>query len=255
MPESHEEGNPFDRIAHRRWASDRLTETFAKAYKLAKAVNPEMKLVGPTHGSNATSADMEAWAPYFDIMGGQVGGGATDCLFHWVKPGANTKLYVDLTEKPIWMMVHLAKEHAKVRDPEYIREMYSQVFRNGGQGLWLMGTEWFERELGDATFAEPAKWRAMLELSKTISAMRLPKLPEADCAILFSSNSTYTTQWGGFGYQNDQILNAYTVVGPCLRSWPKFITDRQIVRGDRNLSDYKVLYVPYSTYQSSALLV
>jgi len=132
-----------------------------------------MKLAGPTHGSNATSADMEGWAPYFDILGGQCAGGSTNCLFDWVRVGANTKLYVDLTEKPIWMMVHLSKDHAKVRDPEYIREMYSQVFRNGGQGLWLMSTEFFERELGDAMFAEPAKWRAMLEL---ITGLRHPVL-------------------------------------------------------------------------------
>ena len=254
MPESVPDGDPFDRIAQRRWASDKLTETFARAYKAAKAVNPQMRLVGPTHGSNATSADMEAWAPYFDILGGQCGGGGSNCMHDWVRPGANTKLYVDLTGKPIWMMVHLAKHHAKERDPEYIREMYSQVFRNGGQGLWLMSREFFVRALEDAMFAEPAKWRAMLELSKTIRAMRLPRLPEPDCAILFSSESTYTTTYGGLSYHNDQVISAYTVVGPCLRSWPQFVTDRQIMRGDRDLSAYKVLYIPYSAYQSTSLL-
>jgi len=254
MPESLEDSDPFKRIAYRRWASDKLTETFAKAYRAAKAVNPEMKLVGPTHGSNATSADMAAWAPYFDIMGGQCSGGSTDCLFDWVRVGANTKLYVDVTEKPIWMMVHLAKDHADVRDPEYIREMYSQVFRNGGQGLWLMSKEFFERELEDAMFCEPAKWRAVLELVKVIRTMRLPRLPEPDCAILFSCDSTNTTIYGGLSYHNDQIVSAYTVVGPCLRSWPKFVTDRQIERGDRDLGDYKVLYVPYAAYQAPPLL-
>ncbi|HCN09204.1 MAG TPA: hypothetical protein DIT01_14855 [Lentisphaeria bacterium] len=254
MPETHQDGDPFRRIAHRRWASDKLTEAFAKAYKAAKAVNPDMKLLGPTHGSNATSADMEAWAPYFDILGGQVSGGSSPALLDWVRPGCNTKLYADLTGKPIWMMVHLSKDHAKVTDPEFIREMYSQVFRSGGQGLWLMNTEFFERELEDARFAEPAKWRAVLELSQMISKMKLPKLPEPDCAILYASDSTNTTLYGGFSYHNHQDVNAYAVVGPCLRSWPQFVTDRQIDRGDRDLGDYKILYIPYAPYQRAEVL-
>ena len=254
MPETHGGGGPFERIAHRRWASDKLTETFAKAYKAAKSVNPDMKLIGPTHGSNATSADIEAWAPYFDILGGQVVGGRSNTLLDWVRPGANTKLYVDLTGKPIWMMVHLSKGHATQRHPEYIREMYSQVFRNGGQGLWLMNSEFSERELEDAAFAEPAKWRAMLELSQTIRKMKLPRLPEPDCAILFASDSTYTTSYGGLSYHYHQDINAYATLGPALRSWPQFVSDRQIDRGDRNLADYKVLYIPYAAYQRASVL-
>ena len=254
MPETHEGGGPFERIAHRRWASDKLTDAFARAYKAAKAVDPDMKLIGPTHGSNATSADIEAWAPYFDILGGQVAGGQSDNLLDWVRPGANTKLYADLTGKPIWMMVHMSMGHATQRHPEYIREMYSQVFRNGGQGVWLMNSEFFERELEDAQFAEPAKWRAMLELSQTIRRMKLPRLPEADCAILYASDSTNTTIYGGLSYHNHQDVNAYAVVGPALRSWPRFVSDRQIDRDDRDLADYKVLYVPYAAYQRAAVL-
>lgn len=254
MPETHEDGGPFERIAHRRWVSDKMTDAFARAYKAAKAVNPEMVLLGPTHGSNATSADMEAWAPYFDVLGGQVSGGSSPALLDWVRPGCNTKLYADLTGKPIWMMVHLSMHHAKVTDPEFIREMYSQVFRSGGHGLWLMNSEFFERELEDARFAEPAKWRAVLALSQTISTMKLPILPEPDCAILYASDSTNTTLYGGLSYHNHQDVNAYAVVGPCLRSWPKFVSDRQIVRGERDLSDYKILYIPYAPYQRAEVL-
>ncbi len=255
MPETHEGGDPFERIAHRRWASGRLVATFARAHERAKAINPEMRLIGPTHGSSGTSADMEAWAPYFDILGGQCAGGHTQCLIDWVRPGALTKLYVDLTEKPVWMMVHLAKDHARQRDPEYIREMYSQVFRNGGQNVWLMSSEFFEEELEDAEFAEPDKWRAMVELSEMISTMRLPRLPEqADCAILFSSDSSNATTWGGIRHDSDRTLSAYTVLGPCLRSWPQFVTDRQIERGDRDLSHYRVLYLPYAPYGRASVL-
>ena len=254
MPESHEDGDPFDRIAHRRWASDKLTETFAKMYKAAKAVNPDIRIIGPTHGSSGTSADMEAWAPHFDIMGGQCGMGPTSAFFDNVRVGAVTKTYADLTNKPIWMMVHTAVQHAPRREPEDIREMYSQVFRNGGQGLWLMSNEFFECELVDARFAEPAKWRAMLALRETISKMRLPRLPQPDCAILWSSDSTNTTIYGGMGYHNDRTLSAYAILGPLLRSWFHFVSDRQIERGTRSLSDYKVLYVPFAEYQRASVV-
>ena len=134
-------------------------------------------------------------------------------LAEWVRPGATTKLYVDLADKPVWMMVHMSKRHGPVRDPEYLREAYSQVFRNGGAGVWLMAREFFELEAADAMFAEPFKWNAMVELTKVIRNMHLPRLPKAaDCAILFSAITTVTDQWGGLSGDNDRHLNAYAAL-------------------------------------------
>jgi len=255
MPTSYADGDPFDRIAYARWAWDKLTECFVNGYKAAKKINPNLKIIGPTHGSTATSGDMEAWSEGFDIYGGQVVGGQTNTLFDWVRPGATTKLYVDLTGKPVWMMVHMAKRQMPVRDPEYIREAYSQVFRNGGENVWLMSREFFEQELQDAIFAEPFKWNAMLELAKVIRKMRLPRLPEtADTAILYSAISTVTDQWGGLSGDNDRHISAYAALGPCLRNWFHFVSDRQIVRGTRDLANYKTIFVPWVTYEYPEVL-
>jgi len=255
MPDSHENGDPFERLAYRRWASDKLTATFAASRRAAKAINPELTLIGPSGESNGYAADIEAWGSYFDIMGGQCGSGPTSAFFDSVRVGAVTKLYDDITDTSAWMMVHACVRHAARRQPEDIREMYSQVFRNGGRGLWLMHSEFYEAELEDAMFAEPARWRAMLQLTETISKMRLPKLPPADCAILWSSDTMLTTLWGQFwGEDNDRVLSTYAILGPLLRSWFHFVGDRQIDRGTRDLSDYKVLYIPFSTYQRASVI-
>jgi hypothetical protein len=255
MPESHESGDPFDRIAYRRWASDKLTEVWKKTYAAAKAINPKMKIIGPTEGSSGTAADIEAWAPYFDIVGGQCALGPTSAFFDSVRVGAVTKMYVDLTGKPTWIMVHASAHHASRRSPENLREAYSQVFRNGGQGLWVMNLEFFEVELIDAMFAEPAKSRAMLQLTETISKMRLPVQPQPDCAIFWSSDSMLTGLYGQFwGNDNDRILSTYSILGPMLRNAFRFVSDRQIDRNTRDLSDYKVVYIPYATYQRASVV-
>ena len=255
MPASYADGDPFDRIAYARWAWDRLTESFVNGYEAAKKINPDMQIMGPTHGSTATSGDIEAWSKGFDIYGGQTVGGQTNTLFDWVRPGGTTKLYVDLSDKPIWMMMHMAKRQMPVRDPEYIREVYSQIFRNGGESLHLMNSAFFEAELADVMYTEPFKWNAMLELSKVIRTMRLPKMPEtADTAILYSSITTVTDQWGGLSGDNDRHLTAYAALGPCLGNWFHFVSDRQVVRDTRDLGDYKSIVVPWVTYEYPEVL-
>lgn len=254
MPISYADGNPFERIAYARWASDKLTESFVNGYNAAKKINPDLKVIGPTAGSTAISGEMEAWSKGFDIYGGQTVGGQTNTLFDWVRPGGTTKLYVDLTDKPIWMMMHTSKRQMPVRDPEYLREVFSQIFRNGGQGLWLMTREFFELETEDAMIAEPFKWNAMLELVKVIREMRLPRLPRtADSAILFSSVSTVTQEDGLTG-DNHRHLSAYAALGPCLRNWFHFVSDRQIIRGTRDLGAYKTVIVPWATYEYPGVL-
>ncbi len=114
MPTSYADGDPFDRIAYARWAWDKLTESFVNGYNAAKKINPNMKIIGPTDGSSATSGDMEAWSKGFDIYGGQTIGGQTNTLQDWVQPGCNTKLYVDLSGKPIWMMMHMSTRQMPV---------------------------------------------------------------------------------------------------------------------------------------------
>jgi hypothetical protein len=182
-------------------------------------------------------------------------GAQANTLFDWVRPGCTTKLYVDLSGIPIWMMVHMSKRQMPVRDAEYIREAYIQVFRNGGENVWMMPREFFERETEDTMFAEPFKWNAMLELSKVIRRMKLPRMPAtAATAILFSAITTVTDQWGGLSGENDRHISTYAALGPCLRNWFHFVSDRQVVRGTRDPGNYKSIFVPWVTYEYPQVL-
>lgn len=261
MPASDEDADPFARIAHRRWVNDKLTETFRKTYEAVKKVNPDIVMHSPNFSSGVPAGDIEAWGPYFDIFTAQ---SDNSPLVPWPSPfvlrvGCDTKVLVDLAGgKPVWMNPHNAKEPDAgwTVTPEDVIERYSQIFRNGGHGIWLLASEWYERELSHPKYAEPAKWRAMLHVVDTVTHMNLPKLPEqADCAILYCSDSLLASRWGDIKHGSKwRIDSAYVVLGPMLRSWFHFVSDRQIERGSRDLNDYRVLYIPFAEYERAPVL-
>ena len=65
--------------------------------------------------------------------------------------------------------------------------------------------------------------------------------------------ATVTAQ-SRWGTPTDEIEVAYTFLGPVAGSWFKFINDYQIDRGSINLADYKVIYIPYATYQRESIV-
>ena len=256
MPESNDDPNPFARIAHRRWVSDTLTDLFRRTCEAVKKVNPDTVMLCPDFASGVPAADIEAWAPYFDIFVAQ-SGNADAPFFRQFAVGCDTKALVDLCGKPVWMTVQnaLPADYGWTVTPEDVLERYSQVFRNGGVGLFLLASEWYERGLSHPKYAEPAKWRALLHVVDTITRMNRVRIPKADCAILYSSDSLLTLRWAQMNNDDDMTMYcAYTVLGPILRSWFHFVSDRQIERGIRNLNDYKVLYVPFAEYERAAVV-
>ncbi len=141
MPESDTDADPFARIAHRRWVSDKLTELFRKTYEEVRKVNPDNVMLAPDFASGVPAADIEAWAPYFDIFNAQCSSAPNPFVGRFCV-GCDTKVLADLSGKPVWMAVQNARpaSHGYTVTPEYVREMYSQVFRNGGHGLFLLGS-------------------------------------------------------------------------------------------------------------------
>ena len=250
MPDSPEDTDPFRRIAFRRWVNAQLTETYKRTYPLVKQVDPDLVMLGPDPSGGVPPIDLEAITPYFDIMCSQTWSSPSSHVGH-LTTGADTKAMADLSECPVWSLV----QHNASKTPEAIREQYSQVFRNGGQGVILLGVEWYDRELEHPRFTNPAKWQAMLEVARTVTSMRQLKLPRPDTALLYASD-TYLT------FDSPKMANtdhpetyaAYAALGPGAGSWFSFVSDRQIARGTRDLTEYKAIYIALATYQDAAVL-
>lgn len=250
MPDSPADKNPFRRIAYRRWVNAKLTATYRRTYALVKQVNPKLVMLGPDPCGGVPPVDLEAMTPYFDLVSSQTWSAATSHTGRLIT-GADTKAMADLSECPVWSLV----QHHASRTPEAVREQYSQVYRNGGEGLILLGVEWYDRELEHPQYINPPKWQALQEVVRLATSLRRLKLPPADTAVLYASDTylTFDSPKMADG-EHPQMYAAYAALGPGAGSWFSFVSDRQIVRGTRKLADYKALYVPLATYQSAAVL-
>ena len=250
IPDSADDKDPFKRIAFRRWVNAKLTETFKKATEAVKKINPKLVMLGPNPCGAVPPVDLEAMTPYFDLISSQ-SWSSPDAFTQKVATGADVKALTDLSACPVWAFV----QHAAAFDPEAVREQYSQVFRNGGEGLAVLGVPWYDRELEHVQHTNPPKWRAILETIDVATKMNKVKLPKPDTAILYASDTFLTLDSVKMSSpEHPQMYTAYAALGPCVGSWFSFVSDRQIVRGLRDLSEYKALYIPYAKYQRAAVL-
>lgn len=234
---------PFHWIAYRRWAEQRLFELFSRLQARAKALNPEVVLIGPDELSAAIPRDWERLAATWDLSTGQT-------LPAWSPlrqsiTGFLTKFYVDLTLKPTCPFVQAsAYDHAAT--PGLARALYSEVLRNGGSAFWINGVEWYDREFGHPSFNSPDRWVAMRELADTVRRTPRLRYPAADSAVLYSVD-THQAQ-PNYQQSSPPCAAAHLLIGPTAGGWFHFISEGQIERGSRNLADYKVIYVPAATY-------
>lgn len=250
-PTSKDDTDPFRLIAYRRWVADQLKEGYKKSYEEIKKNHPEILMVSSTYQASIPADDFSAIAPYFDIFTAQ-----TYHTWHMKEPhpamiyqtrtGCDTKCLVDLTGKPVSPSPQICDYGSSPTHAD-IRERFSQIFRNGGQGIFVLAVEWFDRELAHHKYASPERWKAILEILETIRKMNKVKVPnDPDCAIFYSSDSLLTQE---LPMLNDSMYAVYCLLGPISGSWFSFIDDRQIERGIKNLSDYKMLYVPFAKYE------
>jgi hypothetical protein len=118
-----------------------------------------------------------------------------------------------------------------------------------------LAAEWYDRELEHPKYINTQKWLALSEIAETVTQMNTVKLPQADTAILYASDTFLTFDHPKMvDPEHPQMYSAYLAVGQLGGSWFHFVSDRHIDRGQRDLADYKVLYIPIATYERRAVL-
>ncbi|MBI4027530.1 MAG: beta-galactosidase trimerization domain-containing protein [Verrucomicrobia bacterium] len=249
MPLSNTDDNPFRWIAFRRWSDDKLTAQLMKVAGLLRKRWPEAKLMGLDF-VGVLPVDVGRLCAPMDVITPQLRPGMKDL-------GFGVKYFADLTGKPVWPMLQLMPfgGDEMVPTPETAREMYNEVIRNGGQGVFPLGVEWYARELNHYKFSYPEKWNAIIKLTAQMGSIKSIKTPQPADTVLFYSNDSHGAvphEQVRFGLK--EIRMAYEVLGPVCRGAFKFVNDRQIERRERDLSRYRLVYVPFATYQSTGIV-
>ncbi len=246
LPSSRLADEPFNQIAYRRWLDDKLHDLLTRLKAHARELDPDLVLVGVDEYGAATPRDWERLAETWDVTTGQTKNFSGMGAMGQHRVGFHTKFYRDLTRHEDVRPFPQVNRYDQNVNAQYIQASYSQVLRNGGVGYWFNTVEWFDRNLMHPRYSAPDRWQAMLEVSDVVR--ELPKLdyPEADTALLYSLD-THAAMNTSQAWDRE-ASTAHYFLGPVAGSWFDIISEPQIERGTRDLSRYRVIYIPRGKY-------
>ena len=268
LPENNDDSNPFRWIAFHRWVSNKMCEETKGFFLSFKSDYPGRKIISSDYRS-IVPADVTALSPYLDIFtsevfdtmrpGPVVEGGENASYKEAVAPSPNpvtvgftAKFFSDITGKPYWAMTQMC-DYFGSPTPEIITERYSQVFRNGGKGIYFLAVEWFDRELTHYRYSAPERWQTMLSIADTVTKMPPLKIPQNPKTAIFYSADSY----GAFPHEKEkieEIFAAYCLLGPMVKSWFSFISDQQIAAGAADLAKFKIVYIPRANIERQSII-
>ncbi len=154
----------------------------------------------------------------------------------------------------MWPCVHV-ENYAYNTTPEEVRELYSQVWRNGGSGfhLYIPDTANAGKKKGDnrlTQWGSPRRYRAILEIMDRAAHQNKLKFPaDEGCRVLFANYSHMA--FASPRAVQDPVEACYTLLGPLARSWFTFIDEHRIVT-PRSAASAKAIYLPRGRFMDAA---
>ncbi len=243
FPASHASATPLERMVYQRFVFAEYNRGIRKLSAELRRIKPGIRLISELDPDGVKPYFYEQSVGAYDLMCQQMPWG------HGVNRQSvayNCKFLTDLAETPARGGPHI--EHYFVSlNPEEVNEVISSVFRAGGESLQLWLHDWFGKTLGDY-YGAPERLHEIVSLCRNIASMRKLKFPEADTAILYGNINQTARSWALTGGVGGGYEEAFTVLGPRVRSWFKFLSDTQIELGRARFSNFKVVYDPGAQY-------
>jgi len=228
LPTGEGPDEQFRWIAFRRWVNGRFRERHTRLAELVHELAPRVRLISTDPMGQLSPYEFSLQADQFDIFTHQFlpRSNPSRCSL-----GLFTKLVVDLTGKEFWPCVHV-ENYAYATKPDEVRELYSQVWRNGGSGfhLYIPDTAHAGNTKGDTRLTEwgsPPRYRAILEIIERASTQNRLKFPaDEGCRVLYSnySHMAFSSPRGAA----DPTEACYTLLGQQARSWFTFIDEHRL---------------------------
>ncbi|MFA5646071.1 MAG: beta-galactosidase trimerization domain-containing protein [Candidatus Ratteibacteria bacterium] len=241
------ENHPFQRIAGYRWFSDKYAESKKQMYEALKKTAPNLEYIGNDFWfmSGFTPLDYSLFARYTDWMSADPYASSAERregrgIYNH---GFGTKFLRDLSGgKPTVTVVQAFHYAGYTPKPDDLREWVSQALKTGASRI--------EFYVSGEKYRNPELFEEMLSLSKRITSMNRVNLPnDPDTAILCSFDSE-----AGEAANGDHLYTAYSILGEKIGSWFDFICDRQLERNEKELTSYKVIYLPLAKYATPGMI-
>ncbi|MCM8771946.1 MAG: carbohydrate-binding family 9-like protein [Candidatus Omnitrophica bacterium] len=250
----NKENHPFQWIAFFRWASDKWVEAKKRMYEAFKKSkgNSHLEYVGADYWfmSGFVPFDYSLIAKYTDYL--QCDPYASSAERREGRGiynhGFGTKLLKDLGNgKPVITVCQAFNYAGYTPTPDDLKEWVSQALKMGACRI-----EFYENM---ERYRNPALYNEMIRLSKVITTMNKVNIPDdADTAIIVSLDSEAAKNVTGECLSGDEIYTAYSILGEKVGVWFEFLSDRQIEREEKDLKEFKIIYLPLGKYMTKKVV-